>query len=462
MAERTGKPVPLRMMASTGLLGYGFTEEALRRGLSLGLDFIAADGGSMDPGPHYLGAGVPFVSRTALERDLRLMLDGAMEYGIPMLVGSCGGGGADPQLDLVRDIVLAIANERGYRFKMAVIRSEPDRDWLKRRIADGAVEPLGPIAGLTDETVDESTRIVAMMGVEPFQKALAGGAQVVLAGRATDASIYSAIPLMRGHDPGLVWHLAKIIECAGQVITNREGQDCVVGHLADDHFIVEPGHGDKQVSRMRIAAHTLYENPSPFRLEEPDGTLVTDRCTYEQVDPRSVRVAGSRFEPSDRYTVKLEGVRFAGYRTVFIAGTRDPTLIAGIDDFIAAVHRRTAAEAARLAIPPGSYRLGIRLYGKDATMGAREPVRTTTAHELGILAEVVADTEDISKAIMAKARYMLLHTDFPGRKCISGNLAIPFSPSDIPVGPVYEFSVWHRVALDDPLEIFPVEFVEVG
>ena len=42
----------LRMMAATGLLGYGYSEEAFRRGVSLGLDFIAADGGSMDPGPH--------------------------------------------------------------------------------------------------------------------------------------------------------------------------------------------------------------------------------------------------------------------------------------------------------------------------------------------------------------------------------------------------------------------------
>ena len=67
-------------------------------------------------------------------------------------------------------------------------------------------------------------------------------------------------------------------------------------------------------------------------------------------------------------------------------------------------------------------------------MGTREPVKTADAHEIALLAEVTADTEDLSRAVMAKARYALLHTDFPGRKCISGNLAIPFSPSDIPVG----------------------------
>ena len=62
----------------------------------------------------------------------------------------------------------------------------------------------------------------------------------------------------------------------------------------------------------------------PYHLEEPDGTLVTVDSVYEQIDDRRVRVSGSRFELSNRYTVKLEGVRKAGYRTVFFAGVRDP------------------------------------------------------------------------------------------------------------------------------------------
>jgi hypothetical protein len=453
---------PLRMMAATGLLGYGYSEEAFHRGVSLGLDFIAADGGSMDPGPHYLGVGEPFVTRAAIKRDLSFMLKAAIANGIPLLVGSCGGGGSNRQLDTVRDVVLELAAENELSFKLAVIRAEPDKAVLQSAIAGGKVEPLGPIEPLTAETVDASSSIVAMMGVEPFQAALAAGAQVVLAGRATDASIFSAIPLERGYDPGLVWHLAKIIECAGQVTTPRTGQDCVVGTLYDDHFTVEPGHADKRCTRMRIAAHTLYENPSPHHLEEPDGTLVTVDSEYEQVDPRTVKVSGSRFEPSDRYTVKLEGVRLAGYRTVFIAGTRDPTLISVIDDFIASCHERVAGEAKSLGFSPDQYRLNIRLYGKNATMAEREPVTDATPHELGILAEVVGETQDISKAVMAKTRYALLHTDFPGRKCISGNLAIPFSPSDMPVGPTYEFSVWHRMEIDDPLSLFPIEYLEVG
>ena len=79
----------------------------------------------------------------------------------------------------------------------------------------------------------------------------------------------------------------------------------------------------------------------------------------------------------------------------------------------------------------------------------------------GVALDVLAPDEDTSRAIMAKARYALLHTDFPGPKCISGNLAIPFSPSDMPVGMTYGFNVWHTMEIDNPLEPFPVEMVEV-
>jgi hypothetical protein len=55
----------------------------------------------------------------------------------------------------------------------------------------------------------------------------------------------------------------------------------------------------------------------------------------------------------------------------------------------------------------------------------------------------------------------MLHTDFPGRLCREGNMALPFSPSDIPVGPVYRFSIHHVLELDHPYEIFPITYEEI-
>lgn len=450
---------PIRMLATTGMLGYGYSEEAFRRAVDMDLDLIASDAGSMDPGPHYLGSGTAFVSRAATKRDLGLMMEAGAAKGVPVFIGSAGGGGGDPHVDWTMEIVREIAAEKGLHPKVAVIRSEMSKDALKKKARAGKIAPLGPIAELTEEEIDRSHRVVAMMGPEPYQKALEEGADVVIAGRSSDAAIYAAIPLMRGADPGLAWHLGKIIECGAQVCEPRSGSDSVVGTIYDDHFTVEAAHPEKRATRMRVAAHTLYENPSPYHLKEPTGLIDTTDADFAQIADNLVKVRGSRFEPANRYTVKLEGVRARGYRTVSIAGTRDPMLVAGIDDYIAWCRERVQADVAAIGIEESQYALYYHLYGKNGTMGSIEPVKVTLSHELGILLDVIGDNEEISRAVCAKARFYLLHGDFPGRMCISGNMAIPFSPSDMPVGEVYEFNVWHVMECD-PLE--PVRMEMVG
>ncbi len=451
---------PFRAMAVSGMLGYGFTQEAFRRGLELDLDLIACDAGSADPGPYYLGSGTAFVSRLAAKRDLEAMVLGGLEAKVPVIIGSAGGSGSDVQVNWTLRILEEICIENGLSPRVAVLRTEIAPETLKTKILNGQTSPLGPIAPLTTETADDTHRVVAMIGIEPFQAAIDAGAQIIIAGRSSDAAIYAAIPVFRGMDPGLAWHMGKIIECGAQVIEPREGQDCVIGTLYDDYFTIEPGHPERRCTRTRVAAHTLYENPSPYLLKEPNGTLNTKAAVFQQVDQRTVRVAGSQWVPAEQYTVKLEGVRYLGYRTVFMAGIRDPILVSTIDDFIASCHERTARDVAALGITEDDYTLSIKVYGQNAVMGINEPVKESSAHELAVLVDVVASDEDVSQAVCAKARYSLLHTDFSGRMCISGNLAIPFSPSDIPAGGVYEFNIWHTMECDDPMEPVRLEFFE--
>ena len=72
--------------------------------------------------------------------------------------------------------------------------------------------------------------------------------------------------------------------------------------------------------------------------------------------------------------------------------------------------------------------------------------------------EVVAPDEEDAKAVLAIARVVIPKVDFPGRLCKEGNMAFPFSPSDIEVGPVYRFSVYHVAELDDPTEPFLIQY----
>jgi hypothetical protein len=92
-------------------------------------------------------------------------------------------------------------------------------------------------------------------------------------------------------------------------------------------------------------------------------------------------------------------------------------------------------------------------------MAAREPLMDSHPHELGFVLEVVSQhSQEMASAVLGMARTNMLHTDFPGRLCREGNMAFPFSPSDIEVGPVYRFSVYHVAELDDPTEPFPVQY----
>ena len=88
-----------RILSPSGIVGYGFPEESWNRGIEQKPDLIACDAGSTDPGPYYLGSGKPFTTPSAVKRDMGLMLKGAIELGIPMVIGSCGGSGGTPHLE---------------------------------------------------------------------------------------------------------------------------------------------------------------------------------------------------------------------------------------------------------------------------------------------------------------------------------------------------------------------------
>jgi hypothetical protein len=211
-----------------------------------------------------------------------------------------------------------------------------------------------------------------------------------------------------------------------------------------------------------VANFALHENASPIHHTEPGGLLDTSGIRFEAISDRVVRISGMTWTPAATYTVKLEGVELAGYRAITICATRDPGLIAQIDDYLATHRAKVVAKAADFGVQESSWRMAIRVIGRDAVMGLREPVHDATAHELGFVVEVLAQTQDVANAVLAMARTSLLHADFAGRHCKEGNMAFPFSPSDIALGALYRFSVFHTVAPDDPYEMFPIEHERVG
>ncbi len=447
------------VLAPVGMLGYGIPPESFAEGLKRDPDVLAVDAGSTDPGPYYLGAGVSYTNRSLVKKDLTLMLQAAFERGIPMLVGTAGGAGGKPHLAWTVEIAREICREKGYHFKVALIDGELDKEWVKGQIGQGRTRAFETEWELTEAEVDRSARVVAQMGPEPFMRALDEGANLIIAGRASDPGVIAAYPLRLGFDPGPTIHMGKILECGAAAAYPRHGADGLLGYLYDDCFMVEPPNPKKVCTVASVAAHTLYERADPFYSHWPGGLVDLTGSKFEQHDERTVKVSGTKFFKSDDYWIKLEGAARVGYRTITIAGTRDPILLANFDQYEANVRERIASNFPQLTMGK-DYQLLFHVYGRDAVMGKLEPQKEITSHELGLLIEVVAPTEELSKTLLAIARSLSLHSTYPGRKAIAGNLAFPFSPSDIGVGDVYEFNVYHLLKLDDPVAPFAISYEE--
>lgn len=75
---------------------------------------------------------------------------------------------------------------------------------------------------------------------EPYIRALEEGAQVILAGRLYDPSVFAALPIKEGFPKGLAIHIGKILECAAICALPGSGSDCMFGYLRYDSFTLEP------------------------------------------------------------------------------------------------------------------------------------------------------------------------------------------------------------------------------
>ncbi len=448
-----------RLLSTSGLLGYGFPESSLKAGMERNPDVIGVDGGSTDPGPFYLGSGQCLNSDKAMRRDLRLMLNAALSQKIPLVIGSCGGAGGEPHLQQVAKLVREIAREERASFRMALIHADQDQRKVDGWLKEGRIRALKNVPPLDSPTVGRAARIVGMMGAEPFMRALDDGAQVVLAGRSSDAASWAGCAMHAGLPAAPSWYAGKMLEC-GTATATPKGHDCLLTIVRPDHIELEPTNPARRCTPFSVATHGLHENASALLHEEPGGILDATDCEFSAVNERRTRVSRMAWRKTP-YSIKLEGAELVGYRAITICGTRDPILISQIDWYLQTFRDDVQMRATAFGVSPEKYQLVLHVYGKDGVMGAAEPVKQVASHELGILVEVVATTQEDANAVLAIARVVLPKVDFPGRLCKSGNMAFPFSPSDIGMGATYRFSVFHVLETEDPYGMFPIEYETV-
>jgi 3-oxoacyl-[acyl-carrier protein] reductase len=283
--------------------------------------------------------------------------------------------------------------------------------------------------------VAASTHIVAQMGPEPIVAALDAGADVVLRPRLRPALRRAGrgrlIPAWR-----CIWGRS---ECAA-TLRRPAAAVTALATLRGDCSV--SATNARSFTTVSAAAHSLYEVGSLSCLAP--GRARPHAHHVRRRRRRSRARLGTRFVP--RRTRSAEGARRVGYRTISIAGVRDPILIGQIDRVLGASRCWTRPEAMRGPVPR------VRQGRGDG----RARAHARPSHE-PIVIEVVHAEQSEADSVCALVRSTLLHFGYPGRISTAGNLAVLYSPSDVACGEVYEFSVYHLMAIEDP-EARLVEF----
>lgn len=439
---------PLRILAASGQLGFGIPQASFERGMARQPHVVGCDMGSIDPGPYYLGSGEMAAPRSMVKRDLALVLTASLDAGVPLIIGSAGTAGAQPHLEATVAVLREIATEKGLSFRLVTVRSDLQAEMVLHSLANGELEPIGPMPQPSEDDVLDCQHIVGQCGTETLARALALDPDVVLAGRACDTAIFSVFPELLGYPVGLSLHMAKVVECTS-LCCQPGGRDAMLAMLDEDGFTLESMNPACHATPASVAAHALYEQANPYEVEEPGGTLRLHGARYEAVDAHRTRVSGAEFVPRAKPTLKIEGAAYVGSRVVLVAGVADPRLLSCLPEVLDAV-----AEKVR-GLLPGDWLVVPHIYGQGAVRALQS--EQCSSHEAGLVVEFIAHDAEMAMTVASVFKQNLLHQAFPQRLTTAGNLAFCFTPPELAGREAYRFVLYH-VMHNAPLDqIFQVE-----
>ncbi len=447
----------MRIICPNGHLGFApLRTESFQAGVRARPDYIAADSGSDDVGPVPLGSDTSTSPEAWQRHDLEQMLLAARGQGVPMIIGSAGDTGSNSRVDLYVRIIRELAAKHGLApFKIGYFYSEVDPDFVRRKMRAGAViAGLDGYADLTEAELDATERIVAVAGVQPYLKLLEAGADVIIGGRSSDAAVFAAPALHHGFAADQAYYLGKVLECASFCAEPYGGKETVLGEISHEDVRVTAMHPEQRCTIASVAGHAMYERSNPYEEFFAGGKLDMRECHYEQLDEKTTRITGSRFIPSERLTVKLEGSGKVGERYIGLCGVRDPYTIANIDRVIA-----WARDKVRERFGDSGYELHYKVYGRDGVMGDLEPLRDQPAHELCIMVQGVAPTAEMAEELTLTGLRQMFYARLPDVKGTAGSVSFPLDEV-VRASAAYRWTLNHTIPVDDIFELIQTHIIE--
>src|SRR5262249_16857487 len=87
----------------------------------------------------------------------------------------------------------------------------------------------------------------------------------------------------------------------------------------------------------------------------------------------------------------------------------------------------------------GGYELHFAVYGRDAILADREPLKATPAHELGIVVQGVAPTKTMAEEVCMIATRQMFYARLPRVKGTAGGVAFLLDEV-MPASPAYRWT----------------------
>ena len=348
------RPRPAVDLVERGGLDYLVLECLGERTVSLAaLRLVSGSGPGYDP---------------MLRRRLELLLEPLRRKGTRLVTNA---GAADP-VGAAR-MAHALARDLGVPATVAAVHGD---DVLDR------IDTSAPAweDGLPLDAHGELVSANAYVGADALMPAVRGGADIVIAGRAADPSLFLA-PLAHslGWDADDTAAMAAgtlaghLLECAGQVsggffadpgrkdVPDLARLGYPLARVARDGSAVitkTPGTGGR-VDRMTVTEQLLYEVTDPRAYLTPDVTLDMTGVSVDDLGGDRVRVSGARGAPRPDDLKVSVGYR-AGFRGEGEISYAGPGAVA---------RARLAGEVVRERLGDAVGRLRVEVIGVDALSG---------------------------------------------------------------------------------------------
>lgn len=446
----------IRIVSPNGHLGFAPTkEESFHLAAATKPDYYCADSGSDDIGPAALGADRSVSMYKWQKHDLELMLLAAREQGVPMLIGSAGDCGSNSRVDMYVQIIKDLAAEHDLPpFKLAYFYSEVDTATLADKHRQGVIfEGLDGRSNLTLEEIEATERSVAVTGIHPYVKALEEGADVIIGGRSSDVAIFAAPAIYEGFPEEHAYYAGKVLECASFCAEPYGAKESVIGTVTHEDVQVTAMAPHQRCTPASVASHAMYERSNPYFEYFAGGMLDMTNCVYEQVDEKTTRISGQKFVPIEGdIKVKLEGSGFIGEKYIGLAGIRDPYTIENIDEVIRMAREQIAEEFSDL-----EYRVSFRIFGKDGVMGELEPVKEIKSHELMVVIEGIAETQEDAEAVALMGTRQIFYARLPEVKGTAGTASFVVDEV-LPATAAYMWTMNHTIPVKDPAELYQLNY----